>query len=128
MSEILAPLGGISDLAAALNTGADAVYLGLMSRYTCCRNREIYIQGFDGTKHHLLSYFLAEGSLLLQKLMAHSEKILFYLIGVTYHTALEVIAGTWHRDKRFGDTTACAALGCAHCLVTIVEHLLDALA
>lgn len=29
MSEILSPLGGISDLQAALNSGADAVYLGL---------------------------------------------------------------------------------------------------
>lgn len=29
MSEILAPLGGIDDLHAALNSGADAVYLGM---------------------------------------------------------------------------------------------------
>ena len=39
MSEILAPLGGISDLAAALNTGADAVYLGLM-KFSARKNAE----------------------------------------------------------------------------------------
>ena len=39
MSEILAPLGGISDLTAALNTGADAVYLGL-SDFSARKNAE----------------------------------------------------------------------------------------
>ena len=39
MSEILAPLGGISDLAAALNTGADAVYLGMM-KFSARKNAE----------------------------------------------------------------------------------------
>ena len=39
MSEILAPLGGISDLPAALNTGADAVYLGL-SEFSARKNAE----------------------------------------------------------------------------------------
>ena len=39
MSEILAPLGGISDLTAALNTGADAVYLGL-SKFSARKNAE----------------------------------------------------------------------------------------
>lgn len=39
MSEILAPLGGISDLAAALNTGADAVYLGLL-KFSARKNAE----------------------------------------------------------------------------------------
>lgn len=39
MSEILAPLGGIGDLYAALNTGADAVYLG-MSEFSARKNAE----------------------------------------------------------------------------------------
>lgn len=39
MSEILAPLGGLSDLPAALNTGADAVYLGL-SEFSARKNAE----------------------------------------------------------------------------------------
>ena len=39
MSEILAPLGGIDDLHAALNTGADAVYLG-MSEFSARKNAE----------------------------------------------------------------------------------------
>ena len=39
MSEILSPLGGISDLQAALNTGADAVYLGLKD-FSARRNAE----------------------------------------------------------------------------------------
>lgn len=39
MSEILAPLGGLSDLPAALNTGADAVYLGL-SDFSARKNAE----------------------------------------------------------------------------------------
>lgn len=39
MSEILAPLGGIDDLYAALNTGADAVYLG-MSEFSARKNAE----------------------------------------------------------------------------------------
>lgn len=39
MSEILAPLGGIDDLHAALNSGADAVYLG-MSDFSARKNAE----------------------------------------------------------------------------------------
>ncbi len=39
MSEILAPLGGIGDLYAALNSGADAVYLG-MSEFSARKNAE----------------------------------------------------------------------------------------
>ncbi len=39
MSEILAPLGGISDLPAALNTGADAVYIG-MKKFSARKNAE----------------------------------------------------------------------------------------
>lgn len=39
MSEILAPLGGIDDLQAALNSGADAVYLG-MSDFSARKNAE----------------------------------------------------------------------------------------
>lgn len=39
MSEILAPLGGIDDLYAALNSGADAVYLG-MSDFSARKNAE----------------------------------------------------------------------------------------
>lgn len=39
MSEILAPLGGIEDLCAALNSGADAVYLG-MTDFSARKNAE----------------------------------------------------------------------------------------
>lgn len=39
MSEILAPLGGIADLTAALNSGADAVYLGL-KEFSARKNAE----------------------------------------------------------------------------------------
>ncbi len=39
MSEILAPCGGMESLAAALNTGADAVYIG-MKRFSARKNAE----------------------------------------------------------------------------------------
>lgn len=42
MSEILAPLGGIDDLHAALNTGADAVYLG-MSEFSARKMPKIFL-------------------------------------------------------------------------------------
>lgn len=44
MSEILSPLGGIADLPAALNAGADAVYLGL-SDFSARKNAENFSAG-----------------------------------------------------------------------------------
>ena len=66
------------------------------TRYACYRDGEINIQCLDGAQHHLSCHFLAVGSLLLQYLVAYAQKVLLHLVGVANHTALEVIAGTWH--------------------------------